>query len=122
MSRTPTAKAKTLGADIRNPARYASRNAPQVSPLGNPPEALNEAERKAWALFEAELPWLARSHRAIVHLACILRAKVEGGIDGINHLQVYSATLSKLGASPADESRIAWSEDEDDEDEFFGRA
>ncbi|WP_156521665.1 hypothetical protein [Croceicoccus pelagius] len=57
-----------------------------------------------------------------MHLAAILRAKVEGGIDGVNHLQVYSPTLSKLGATPADAARIAWSDDEDDADEFFGRA
>lgn len=80
---------------------------------------MTAAQQIAWHEFVAELPWLNRSHRSIMHLACILRAKVESGIDGVNYLQVYSATLSKLGASPADESRISFSSD-NEPDEFFG--
>ncbi len=122
MVRTPISKAHITGTATRNPGRYAGRNAPNLSALGEPPDVLNAAEREAWVLFEAELPWLHRSHRAIVHLACVLRAKIEAGIDGINHLQVYSATLSKLGATPADESRVGWHEDDDEDDWFSERA
>lgn len=121
-ARNPLMKAKATGADLKNPSRYAGHNSPDQSSIGEAPESLKPEEREAWERFVSELPWLAASHRAIVHLAAILRAKVEGGIDGVNHLQVYSATLSKLGATPADAARIAWSDDEDDADEFFGRA
>lgn len=120
-ARSPLMKAKTMGSDLKNPSRYGGRNCPSRSPIGDPPEALKDDEREAWHSFVAELPWLAASHRAILHLASILRAKVEGGIDGVNHLQVYSSTLSKLGATPADESRIGWHEDDEDDDEFFGK-
>jgi hypothetical protein len=118
-ARTPTAKAKITGAANKNPSRYRGLNSPTLSAIGEPFECMGNAEQVAWHDFVAELPWLNRSHRAIVHLACILRCKVHGGSDGVNYLQVYSATLSKLGATPADASRVGYNQQDDEPDEFF---
>jgi hypothetical protein len=118
-AKTPKTKADITGASLRNPSRYRGANSPTISAVGEPFEIMTEAEQIAWHNFTAELPWLNRAHRAILHLACILRVKVTSGSDGINYLQVYSAILSKLGASPADESRVGYGRDDDEPDEFF---
>ena len=121
--RNPRSKAAITGADLRNPSRYAGSNSPLANVIGDPPERMTEAAKAAWYEFEKELPWLNRSHRAIVKLASVLRAKFDEGADGINHIQVYSAILSKLGATPADASRVFWpsEDDEDPADGFFNR-
>ena len=118
-ARIPTAKAKITGAALHNPGRYRGVNSPTLSAVGEPYPAMTEAQQVAWHDFTAELPWLNRAHRAILHLACILRDKVESGRDGANYLQIYSATLSKLGATPADESRVNFDGDDAEPDEFF---
>ncbi|MGE0776457.1 MAG: hypothetical protein AB7L36_15660, partial [Sphingomonadaceae bacterium] len=89
--------------------------------IGDPPERLDAEQREAWEQFAAEIPWLNRSHRAIVELAARLRAKVTAGYDGINHFQVYSAILSKLGATPVDASRVftGGPDESDPSDKFF---
>jgi hypothetical protein len=122
--RTPTPKALVSGAEIKNPARLKDRLASVNGrkPLGDPPERLNEAEREAWRDFADTLPWLARPHRAIVELTCRLRVRIESGeVWGVNAVSAYSSMLSKLGASPIDDSRVHWPADEeaDDLDHFF---
>ncbi len=120
MARTPAGKARVTGADTRNPARHRGRNDPTVAPLGDASTYLDEPQRAAWEKFKGEIPWLVASDRALLEIACILRARFTTSPDiGVNNLQVYSAVLSKLGATPADRSRIN-TPDEPDEDEFFG--
>jgi len=121
--RQPALRALVSGATVTNPARFEGRLGPhRLPPVGEPYARMNEAERTAWESFKAELPWLNRAHRAILQLACMCRVRIESGDDvGINRLQVYSAILSKLGATPADEARISPPEveDEDEADRFF---
>lgn len=121
MHRLPVSKARALGADIRNPARHEGRNDPTVSPLGDASNHLDGPQQEAWQRFQAEIPWLVESDRAMVEVASILRARVTGGGEiGVNQLQTFSAVLSKLGATPVDRSRIAQGGDNPDEnDEFF---
>lgn len=121
MARNPLAKAQILGADRKNPQRYRGRNDPASSPIGEPSRFLSEAQREAWNSFVAEIPWLTASDRPLLELASVLRAGFTAdAMTGINRLQVYSAVLSKLGATPVDRSRIGFTGDEEDEhDEFF---
>ncbi len=121
--RQPTLRALVSGAAIKDPARFEARLGPhRLPPVGEPFAKMTEAERTAWEAFKIELPWLNRAHRAILRLACLCRVRIESGDDvGINRLQVYSAILSKLGATPADEARISPPEveGEDEADRFF---
>lgn len=118
--RTPIDKARITGADTRNPQRYRGRNDPAVSPIGEPSPHLKDAERESWQRFAAELPWLVESDRALLEVASALRSKLDSrdGV-GLNHLQIYSAILSKLGATPADRSRVSMPSRDEEPDEFF---
>ncbi len=115
--RTPKAKAAVSGAAMKNPARFTGRNEPSVAPLGEPSPLLKDDERDAWLRFSGELPWLVESDRALLEVASALRARIltRDGV-GINHLQVYSAILSKLAATPVDRSRVSVPVDEEDDD------
>lgn len=121
--RLPAAKAEALGADIVNAGRFADRKAPKgTRDLGNPPKGMTPSQKDAWKAFAGELPWLNSSHRALLHIACVLRARVETDPEvGVNALQTYSAILSKLAATPVDETKVSMpdAEDEDPADRFF---
>ncbi|WP_079729912.1 hypothetical protein [Novosphingobium mathurense] len=72
-------------------------------------------------MFKDELPWLVESDRPLVDLAAIQRAKlIEFQGLTINEVQVYSAILSKLAATPVDRSRAPSFLDDEEPDEFFG--
>lgn len=125
--RTPTAKALITGAAQLHPDRFRDRLAGRNDrrPLGDPPARLTPAQADAWREFDRDLPWLARQHRAIVGLACRMQSKIEDeSWWGVSALSAYSAILSKLGATPVDESRIAMpvDADEDADERFFGPA
>jgi hypothetical protein len=117
--RNPSDKTRVTGADIRNPKRYSGRNNPAGAPLGEPSPHLKDDERESWLRFTAEIPWLVESDRALVEVASALRSRLDSrdGV-GLNHLQIYSAILSKLGATPADRSRVTIP-DQGQPDEFF---
>lgn len=123
--RLPAFKAEATGATIKNPGRHADRKAPKrTRPLGNPYQSMNNTEQKAWLEFADELPWLNSSHRALLQLACRLRARLNTDPDmGVNAMQAYSAILSKLAATPVDETKVSYGDegDEDPADAFFGR-
>ncbi len=100
--RLPRARALVEGRDIINPARH-SRNEPTSCPLGNAPKWLNETQANAWREFESEIPWLNRSHRAIVEIASVVRARVQSGDEvGTKALSLLRMCLSSMGATPAD--------------------
>ena len=107
--RIPTLKAKLEGRDIKNPKRYKN-NAPTAAALGDPPDWMNDSQAIAWHGFEAEIPWLNRSHRCLVEIACIVRARLESGEEiGTKALSMLRLCLSSMGATPADASKISWS-------------
>ena len=123
--RLPAAKAAVNGADVSHPGRHADRKAPKgTRPLGQPYVKMAQDEQNAWHEFAAELPWLNSSHRALLQLACRLRARLNNDPDmGVNAMQAYSAILSKLAATPVDETKVnhGSEDDEDPADKFFGR-
>lgn len=124
-NRTPKRKADVSGASTVNPGRYRDRGAPaKVNPIGDPYPRMTDAQKVCWAEFKAELPWLNSAHRPLLRLACILAARMDGPDFGVQATMTLSAILSKLGATPVDEPRVANSEpdEEDPTDRFFGRA
>lgn len=119
--RQPVAKAEVTGAAAKNPGRHRGRGKHKLPALGDPFDYMGGEERVAWALFARELPWLTAAHRAMVEVACQLRARMICGEPlGITALSAYQSILSKLGATPTDDSRIARAEDDPEPDEFFG--
>lgn len=106
-SRTPTAKAAITGAAKKNPQRQKKKTVVKTPPVGNPPAWLSKEAKAAWKLFQKELPWLKENHRAFMEAICVLRGKLMSK-EGLSATQTttYQAMLSKLGATPADESKI----------------
>lgn len=117
----PVAKAKVTGAAARNPKRHSKRADPVTGVLGGAPIHLEKFAKRAWERFRAELPWLTSSDRALLEVACIIRAEMlRGEVVGIQKLNTYQAVLSKLGATPTDRSKVNVPDEEPEEDEFFG--
>jgi hypothetical protein len=122
--RLPAAKAEVSGAALVNAGRFKDRKAPnRTRPLGEPYAKMSDPERVAWEEFRAELPWLNGSHRALLRIACILQVRMDAPDVGVNQIQTFSAILSKLAATPVDETKVGAPDDEDDdpEDRFFNR-
>jgi hypothetical protein len=114
--RKPAAKALVEGRHIINAGRY-KRNSPTADAIGDPPKWLNETQAEAWRGFESELPWLNRSHRALLEIASILRARLQSGADvGTKALSLLRLCLSSMGATPADASKVSWAPDEEPDD------
>lgn len=123
--RLPSDKAKVSGADVKNPGRHADRKKPKgTRPIGEPFKGMTVDQAEAWECFKSELPWLNSSHRALLQAVCVLRARLNVDPDiGVNALTTYSAMLSKLAATPVDETKVSYGdgEEEDPADQFFGR-
>lgn len=116
--RTPVAKAKVSGADVKNPGRHKERADPKVALLGNAPGHLPPSATRAWAMFKNELPWLAASDGALLEIAARVRGELMDGEDvGVTKLSMYQSVLSKLGASPVDRSRVTIGDEEQDDPE-----
>jgi len=123
-NRLPAVKAEVSGAAIKNAGRFEGRKAPKARPVGKPFARMTEAQKEAWEEFKDELPWLSHSHRALLEVACNVRARLSTGDEvGINVLQTYSSILSKLAATPVDETKVNHGDDseEDPTDRFFSR-
>ncbi len=119
-NRLPVDKASALGADIKNPGRHKSRSKPKgVRPLGNPYVKMNDAEISQWEEFARDLPWLNSSHRVLLRMACKLTVDMDGVEFGVSKAQALSSILSKLGATPVDESKVARPDDDDEPDDIF---
>ena len=120
-SRTPVKKAAITGAAKKNPQRHKKRKTAKSGMLGTAPAYLDKHAKRAWTSFKKELPWLKENHRAFMEAACVLRGKIISK-DGLTATQTttYQAMLSKLGATPADESRVMlgdWGGSIDENDE-----
>lgn len=120
--RTPLAKAKAMGRDVHDRARFDGRNEPVSTALGAPSDFLGEHEREAWESFRSEFPWLMESDRALVEIACSLRARLFAGKEvGVNALAQLRICLSAMGGTPTDRTRVSMPSDAepDPADKFF---
>ncbi|TRO94315.1 hypothetical protein FKB34_11355 [Glycocaulis profundi] len=106
-ARKPLSVAEVTGQTIKNPQRYSSR-ARHASPLlGEPTPGLTEGERTSWANFKRELPWLTEGDRALVELACRLRARMDSDPDiAVSAMTQLRLCLQTLGATPTDRCRV----------------
>ena len=121
--RLPAAKAEASGAAIKNPQRFDGRTAPKrTRPIGEPYANMTDEQKAAWEEFRYELPWLNSGHRALLRLACILTARMNDPEFGVSAMHALSSALSKLGATPVDETKVnhGGDEEEDPADKFFG--
>ncbi|QHE86518.1 hypothetical protein [Hydrogenophaga sp. BPS33] len=84
---------------------------------------MTEAEIATWNELVRDLPWLHSAHRLLLRMACRLSARMDEGEVGVESMKALSSLLSKLGATPVDESKVthAGDDDEDAADEFFGK-
>ena len=119
-------KADASGAAIKNPGRFKERKAPKKTrPLGEPYATMNEGERAVWAELQADMPWLHSGHRLIVRMICHHAARLNTGEEfGTKATQALSSLLSKIGATPSDETKVNHGDDGDSEDPadaFFTR-
>ncbi len=122
-ARTPQAKAQVSGAAQHDPQRFNGRKGPKrTRPVGEPYATMTDPEKVAWAEFQRELPWLTASHRTLLRMACVLSARMESGEMGVEAMKALSSLLSKLGATPVDETKVnhGGDEEEDPTDKFFG--
>lgn len=122
--RLPAIKAEVSGAAVHDPQRFKDRKAPKgTRPLGEPYVKMTDEQKVAWEEYRAELPWLNSSHRPLLRLACIWTARMDDADFGVSATQALSSILSKLGATPVDETKVNHGdgEEEDPADKFFGR-
>ncbi len=121
-NRLPKRKAFVSGAMAKNPARY--QGGPRLGatrPLGDPYANMTETEKFHWREIERDMPWVHSSHRLIVRLACMLQARMDEDKLGLTGVRSLLSILSKLGATPVDEGRVSWAEEDDPDEAFFGR-
>lgn len=120
--RLPVMKAGITGAATKNPGRFANRANPKVKPVGDPPPHLSVSARRAWRMFVRRLPWLTAADEAMLGLAAMVQgALMDGEPIGVAKLNMFQTVLSKLGASPTDRTKVTMPEEEEEEDEFFGK-
>jgi hypothetical protein len=116
--RTPRLKAKLEARDKKDPQRFKNRKEP-TSPdeLGDPPDWMGGEQRLVWKVFQKEIPWLNGSHRGLVEIATIIRARLMAGEEvGIQALNLLRQCLGSMGATPSDASKVSVPEDDDEDD------
>jgi len=119
--RTPTKKARVSGAAIKDPGRYKNRSEPaNPDPIGTPYKGMTAAQVRVWKECVSNMPWLNAAHRLLLRQVCILAARMETGEDlSVSSTHALSAMLSKLGATPTDESKVSHPQDNEDSDEHL---
>lgn len=119
-NRTPKAKALIEGRHLIHPERHKHRNEPTASPLGRPPKWMNPTQVQAWQTFEAEAPWLNYSHRALVEIASVVRARLAAGEEvGVQALGLLRLCIGSMGATPTDASKVTLPDNDEDDDDLL---
>jgi len=123
--RTPRARAEVSGRAAHDPQRFRHRFSPKgARPIGEPYAAMTDAQRACWAEMVGDMPWLHSAHRVLLRLACYHAARLDTDPEfGVSATQALSSVLSKLGATPVDECRVAAAgdDDEDPAEQYFTR-
>lgn len=122
--RLPATKAKTSGAALKNAGRFKGRKtAKNARGIGTPYAAMTPAQKVVWRECKEEMPWLTSAHRLLLRQVCILSARMNDPDVGVSSLQALGSLLSKLGATPVDETKVnhGGQEEEDPADQYFGR-
>lgn len=107
---------------LKDPARFKSRKEPaNPYPIGAPYKVMTPTQVKVWKECAGNTPWLNALHRLLLRQVSILAARMETDPEvGVSAMHALSAVLSKLGATPTDESKVDHPDgDEDPDDKFF---
>jgi hypothetical protein len=90
----------------------------QHSRLGAPPKFMKtQSQKEAWNTFSDELPWLNKSHRALLSIASdILGRQMAGDEVGVKALNLLRMILNSMGATPSGASKVKMPEEVDPED------
>jgi hypothetical protein len=123
--RLPQEKAEVAGANVVHPARFKDRKAPKGRAIGDPYKTMTEAQAEVWNECREEMPWLKASHRILLRQACILAARMNTDTEfGVSAMQALSSIMSKLGATPTDETKVNYDDGESDDpaDQYFTRS
>jgi hypothetical protein len=113
--RLPETVANTTGAADKNPQRFRDRKPPKTLPLGKAPRYFDDDQRAAWDDFADEMPWLGKADRVVVEVAARLRADMQRPDFPMAGYAQLRMCLSSMGGTPADRSKVAApQEDEDD--------
>lgn len=119
--RTPRLKAQLEARDKKNPQRFKNRKEPQsAGELGDPPDWMGGEQRLAWRTFQQEIPWLNASHRGVVEIATIIRARLMSGEEcGVQALNLLRQCLGSMGATPSDASKVTLPDDDEEDDDLL---
>ncbi len=116
--RMPLAKAESKGAIKNSPSRYAGRKeSKRRRPVGKPYANMTEAQVFFWDEFVTNCPWLHSAHRIILRAACVMSEKLDRDELPIRDIGGLSSLLSKLGATPVDETRVIHGDDGEEGDD-----
>lgn len=121
-NRLPAVKAEAAGAALKNPGRFKDRKAPKGRPIGQPYALMKDEQKAVWLELSGDMPWLRAHHRLLLRQVCVLAARMDTDPDfGVSAHQALSSMLSKLGATPVDDTKVnhGEGEEEDPADEFF---
>lgn len=121
--RTPAAKAAVSGAAAKNPQRHRHRKTPKgPKAIGAPYKGMTKEQVAVWKEQVENMPWLHAGHRLLLRQVCILAARMATDPEmGVSAMQALGSLLSKLGATPVDETKVnhGSGEDEDPDDKHF---
>ncbi|QNA97344.1 hypothetical protein G4G30_04685 [Stenotrophomonas maltophilia] len=79
---------------------------------------MTAAQVRVWKECVSNMPWLNAAHRLLLRQVCTLAARMETGEDlSVSSTHALSAMLSKLGATPTDESKVCHPREDEDPDE-----
>lgn len=122
--RLPAKKAEVSGAVLQNAGRFAGRTTPKHQRgIGKPYVTMTPGQVMVWAECADNMPWLHAGHRLLLRQVCMLAARMEDPDMGVSALQTLGSLLSKLGATPTDETKVNHDDGDSDDDEsrFFGK-
>lgn len=119
--RTPSNVLELKGAFDKNPQRR--REEPKVDAgLGEPPAYFDDGERAIWAEIETSAPEgvLSRSDRLCVEMLVplIVRLRTREPMKAAERAFMLS-TLTRMGCTPADRSRVAAPAEKPDQGDLF---
>jgi hypothetical protein len=111
--------AQVLGAHAEFPrtihaTRFKTRKEhASTGPLGDAPHWMKDKNQKdSWNTFRVEIPWLQKSHRALVGIACVARGTLMSGGDfNVRMATLLRRCLGSMGATPIDASKITMPDD-----------
>lgn len=106
--RKPTEVLMLNGAFAKNKSRSRPVGPKSENPIGDPPGHLTAEERKVWRELVHNAPHdvLTATDRIILELAVRQTIKMRSGDATSNDLSLLSSSLSKLGWTPADRSKV----------------